>query len=1048
MSENAPVYEAFISYRHTPADTAIAKRVQKALEGFRIPRSLRNDDRKSFGRCFRDADELPAGASLSDEIKSALRDSRFLIVICSPNTPESSWVNLEVEEFIALRGIDHVLVVLAEGEPHESFPAALQSKTDKGYEPLAADFRAGKTGRELHREELRLAAALIGCGLDDLVNRRRIRALQIGAATACGIAIVGGAFGAFSLWQQRQIEEANRALQANQSEYLASESLELLKSGYRMEAIQVAAAALPQTDNASDRPLVPAAQSALSDALGVYPTNALNWRPAYSIDCLPNPAAFAASAKGSWVAACTSPQHVAVYNLETGSPLGFLVAPDETSFTDMLLPAGQDVACLTADSSIVAYDSKTGEQDWIFDGAVLAAQPAADESVIAVLTVDNNMSLTIAMVSAERGDVIFSTPLNARYSGDVCMGLSEDFRSAAVVSGDVLILADFSTQSVRSAPYTGPMASSVLVDDQVYVAGAPPEDAYAIYTNTPDGAVTITGSTVEGIVSAYALDSLDALWAQSLEWDLYVPDFANIPYNPMPSLIAVAGQSDESAKALVLSAGNRMLSLDASTGSVLKEREGTTPIVCADSMELSDEDIFLYTTFDGTRRFFAPFDQDSQTEDVGASWFKVPFSLAAGEDIGGTFIACDAESASRIVVFEARSTSELPNYSPLETAVPNTARVSESGYVAWAGEDGGTLYFVTPGGDWDNPTAVDLSPLDINLSSNLVALSFSSADPSVLLVRREGSGVTPPAIWAISARTAEPIASWTWEDEIPDFGFDSSWISDERNGQLTVHVGTYLCTLDVPSLTILNEFTATSEVPLQDDLLVKDALLALWNFPEGGMLSLHDTKTYEAMESTLSDYYVRSNTTLDGYVACSNDYSLLAVACADNALRLFNLETLEWEWEVPFSSLKSSFLLFSSDGRMLFTQDDAGVCSIIDTATGKPTGQTADSSIERCGVLSSGNFSDDGTLVICRGMNLAFDHFITVFDVSNGSCQVATRIPDAHGILFNEEIIVLQSEKQIYTLPLYTLMELLDMAEEVTQGHELTPEERKLYHLD
>ena len=81
-------------------------------------------------------------------------------------------------------------------------------------------------------------------------------------------------------------------------------------------------------------------------------------------------------------------------------------------------------------------------------------------------------------------------------------------------------------------------------------------------------------------------------------------------------------------------------------------------------------------------------------------------------------------------------------------------------------------------------------------------------------------------------------------------------------------------------------------------------------------------------------------------------------------------------------------------------------------------------------------------------MNLAFDHFVTVFDVSNGSCQVATRILDAQGVLSDDGVVILQSGEQIYTLPLYTHTELLDMAEEVTRGHELTPEERKLYHLD
>lgn len=1048
MADSLPCYEAFISYRHASADTATAKRIQRALEGFRIPKALRQGARCSLGKLFRDADELPASASLTDEISRALCDSGYLIVICSPDTPSSNWVDLEIEEFLTTHGPDRILAVLVAGEPEQSFPAALLNQTEKGYEPLAADFRPGKTRREIRREELRLAAALIGCGLDDLVNRRRTRALQIGTAAACCAAVVGGAFGAFSLWQQRQIEKANRTLQVNQSEYLASESLDLLESGYRMEAIQVAASALPQAEDARDRPLVAAAQNALTEALGVYPTNLLNWRPVCSIDGLPNPGAYAASAEGNWIAIWMSSQYVNVYNLETGAHLGRLVAPDDTSFTDTLFPAGQSVACVMEDGSIIAYDAQTGEQSWSFDRPVVTAECAEDESAVAILTVDNSMSLEIAMVSTEQGDVIFSTPLNVSYSGDECLGLSEDFQSAVVISGGSLILADFATQSARSAPYSGPPASSVLVGGQIYVAGESPENAYATHANTPEGTVTITGPALEGMVSAYEPDSLGLLWEQSVAWSFFVPDFADIPYNPAPNLISTVDQGDEQAAALVLSAGNRMLALDASTGGLLESAEATSPIVCVDALKLSGEDAFLYTTFDGTRNFFAPFDPSARTKGGGASWFRVPFSLAAGEDIGSIFIACDAESANRIAVFEVRDVSELPGYSSLGAAVPNTLRVSESGCVAWMSEDGRELQCVAPEGNLSTPATVDLSPLGIDPENDTFTLSFSSADPSVLLVRREGSGKTPPAIWTIDVQSAEPIASWTWDSEPPSFGFSSSWFSAERNGQLTAHVGTYLCTLEVPSLDVINEFTGTDEIPLQDDLVVGDFLVALWNWPEGGVLSIHDPETNDVVGSTLSDHYVSSSTTLDGYVARSDDETLLAVACADGMLRLFDLGAMEWRWEVPFSSLASSFLLFSPDSSTLFAQDDTGVCSTIDVASGEILGQAADASIERCGVLSSGYFSDDGSLIVCSGMNLAFDRFVTAFDTSNGSCQVAARILDARGVLPNEGLVILQSDERVYTLPLYTHTELLDRAEEVTRSHELTPEERSLYHLD
>ena len=38
---------------------------------------------------FRDRDDLPAGADLTEEVQASLRDTRFLVVICSPTAAQS-----------------------------------------------------------------------------------------------------------------------------------------------------------------------------------------------------------------------------------------------------------------------------------------------------------------------------------------------------------------------------------------------------------------------------------------------------------------------------------------------------------------------------------------------------------------------------------------------------------------------------------------------------------------------------------------------------------------------------------------------------------------------------------------------------------------------------------------------------------------------------------------------------------------------------------------------------------------------------------------------
>src|SRR5579884_1640653 len=94
-------YAAFISYRHVEPDRGWATWLHRALEAYRVPGRLAAERGlpRRVGRVFRDEEELAASADLSAAIQQALAESRFLIVVCSPRTPASQWVNQEVERF-------------------------------------------------------------------------------------------------------------------------------------------------------------------------------------------------------------------------------------------------------------------------------------------------------------------------------------------------------------------------------------------------------------------------------------------------------------------------------------------------------------------------------------------------------------------------------------------------------------------------------------------------------------------------------------------------------------------------------------------------------------------------------------------------------------------------------------------------------------------------------------------------------------------------------------------------------------------------------------
>ena len=120
-------YRAFISYSH--ADQRWGRWLHRRLESYRVPRKLVGKETAEgavparLTPIFRDRDDLPAGADLTEEVQASLRDSRFLVVICSPAAAQSKWVNQEILLFKRLHGEGRVLAAIVDGEPFaEKYP--------------------------------------------------------------------------------------------------------------------------------------------------------------------------------------------------------------------------------------------------------------------------------------------------------------------------------------------------------------------------------------------------------------------------------------------------------------------------------------------------------------------------------------------------------------------------------------------------------------------------------------------------------------------------------------------------------------------------------------------------------------------------------------------------------------------------------------------------------------------------------------------------------------------------------------------------------------
>lgn len=304
--ENEEFYDAFISYRHEALDSYVAEQLHKMLEHYHIPRPIQEiSGKKKIGRIFRDKEELALSSALSDNIKQALMHSEYLIVVCSPAASKSEWIRREIEYFSFFHSPDHILLVLADGEPEDAFPEMfLCSSGDDSFEdafsgdifsgedsgdtssgqepdsfpgiypigPLAADVRGAdrKVVRKKLKQELpRLLAPMLSCKYDELRRRHReYRRNRILAAAAGAVSVIVLTAGVMFFQWGKFRQQQRSALEA-QARYQCKTSQELLDSGDREGAIK-AAGSLFYEEDGERKPYVMEQFYALNNALYSY----------------------------------------------------------------------------------------------------------------------------------------------------------------------------------------------------------------------------------------------------------------------------------------------------------------------------------------------------------------------------------------------------------------------------------------------------------------------------------------------------------------------------------------------------------------------------------------------------------------------------------------------------------------------------------------------------------------------------------------------------------------------------------------------------------
>ncbi|HET7161773.1 MAG TPA: toll/interleukin-1 receptor domain-containing protein, partial [Rhodanobacteraceae bacterium] len=190
-------YRAFISYSHR--DKAWADWLHKALETYRVPSRLVGTQTANgeiplrLNPIFRDREELSSSPELGTKINAALAQSENLIVLCSPASAASRWVNEEVLAYKRMGRSGRIFCLIVHGEPNasdlpgredeECFCPALRfvldangQPTSERTEPIAADARPGKDGKP--NAKLKLIAGMLDVGFDALKQREQQRRIR------------------------------------------------------------------------------------------------------------------------------------------------------------------------------------------------------------------------------------------------------------------------------------------------------------------------------------------------------------------------------------------------------------------------------------------------------------------------------------------------------------------------------------------------------------------------------------------------------------------------------------------------------------------------------------------------------------------------------------------------------------------------------------------------------------------------------------------------------------------------------------------------------
>lgn len=182
-------YFAFISFQSSDAKDAV--RLQHAIENYRLPAVLckQSNVPRRVKPLYCYLNDMHSGEELMQELKFRMEQSRYLIVVCSPRSAKSVYVNSGIDYFVSLGRRDSIIPVIVDGVPYSSypqtecFPEALRRHFPKDPDPLKDHSILGINIREAgvsrrrsyDRAMLMVVARMLQLDFDGLLLRDKQR---------------------------------------------------------------------------------------------------------------------------------------------------------------------------------------------------------------------------------------------------------------------------------------------------------------------------------------------------------------------------------------------------------------------------------------------------------------------------------------------------------------------------------------------------------------------------------------------------------------------------------------------------------------------------------------------------------------------------------------------------------------------------------------------------------------------------------------------------------------------------------------------------------